>query len=71
MPPMTATSTYITTSAPNTGHQRPLTSRNERPSASTGPMRSDSRAGKLTDHATASQMPGMTSAMKAGISPRT
>ena len=68
---MTATSRYITSSAPNTGHQRPLTSWNERPSAATGPMPSDSSAGKLTDHATASQMPGMISAMNAGISART
>ncbi len=58
MPLITATSRYITSSAPNVGHQRPWTSRNDRPSAATGPMSSDSSAGKLTDHATASQMPG-------------
>ena len=63
MPLMTTTSRYITSSAPKVGHQRPCTSRNERPSAATGPRFSDSSAGKLTDHTTVSQMPGMISAM--------
>ena len=69
MPLITITIRYITSTAPNVGHQRPFTSRNERPSAATGPSPSDSSAGKPTDHATASQMPGRISRMNAGIRP--
>src|SRR5215203_3799286 len=66
---ITNTIRYITTSAPNVGHQRPRTSRNERPSALLPRTSSDSSAGKLTDQATNSQTPGKNSAMSAGISP--
>ena len=45
MPLITITIRYMTSSAPNVGHQRPLTSLNERPSAFTPRTSSASRAG--------------------------
>ena len=50
---MMPTRMFISSTAPNVGHHRPLTSWKDRPSAATGLRPSDSSAGKLTVHAIA------------------
>jgi hypothetical protein len=65
---ITSSRTSITNSVPKVAHQRPFTSRNDRPSDCAGPIPSNSSAGMATAKHTYSQMPGRIRAMKAGIS---
>ena len=60
------TSSQHTSTIRNVAHQRPLTSPNERPSAFNGPTRSNSSTGIASDHAIASQIPGMITQERAG-----